>query len=168
MMATTSIPPVTTVQARLNSELALPSRIGHTALLLAALAMVTVIGALLLTEPDLPARTRIAFVAMLAIGVSWVVFATWVLRRRHVLYARHRVVAGWMSVTFSTAFTAGCVLLGVLGEAGRWWVPAALTGGVLVTVAGVLLIRAMRAVIALERRRGELAQVLATGQGRAE
>lgn len=164
MMSTTHIPPVATIQARLNSELALPSRIRHTALLLTALAMVTVIGALLLTEPDLPVRTRIAFAAMLAIGVSWVVFATWVLRRRHVLYARHRVVAGWMSVTFSAAFTAGCTILGLLGEAGRWWAPVALSGAVMIIVASVLLIRANRAVRVLVRRREELERMLATGQ----
>src|SRR5690606_21414194 len=81
------------VRRRLAAELALPSRLGHTLLVLAGLAVATTVGSLLATEPSLPARTRIAFAAIVAAGLAWAALAGWVLARRRVLFASHRVIA---------------------------------------------------------------------------
>ena len=58
-------------------ELSLPARLRYVALLLGAAAMTAIVSALLLTEPELPLRTSIAFAVMTVIGLSWMVFAAW-------------------------------------------------------------------------------------------
>ena len=60
-------------------ELSRSARAGYVCLLLAASAMTAVVGGLLLTEPSLPRHTSIALAVMVAIGLSWVCFAAWVL-----------------------------------------------------------------------------------------
>lgn len=93
---------------RLTARALSPSaRYGHVALLLAASMMSALLTALLATEPALPGRTQLSLSVMLGIGVSWVVYAVWVLRHRRPLMARHRVVAGRMAVIFTALFFAG-------------------------------------------------------------
>ncbi|CAN5676404.1 hypothetical protein BH23GEM11_BH23GEM11_07120 [soil metagenome] len=152
-------PDAAAIRAMIRRETALPSRLGHTALLVAGLLMAGVTAALLLTEVGLPMRTRIAFAAMLVIGLSWSAFAGWVLARRRVLFAQHRVISGFMAVLFTGVFTVGAVLVGQI--------PAAAVGVTLCGVAGMLLVRARAKRAALMQRRSELEQALRTPEGAA-
>ncbi|AHE57127.1 hypothetical protein [Sphingomonas sanxanigenens] len=134
-----------------DAQLSLPARIGHGLLLLAALGMTSAIASLWLTEPALPAHTRLAFGAMVPIGAAWVVYAGWVLARRHVLFARHRIVAGRMALLFALIFTGGALAIGLV--AGR---PAGLVAAVpgvgMIAAAILLLVSAHRRVAALTHR----------------
>ena len=122
-----------------DAELSLPSRLGYVALLLAALAMTTVAAALWLTEPVLPVRAQIAFIAMVVIGVSWIVFASWVLTHRRVLLARHSIIAGRLSVTFTAVFVVFAFVLGfTTGSSGPF---AAAAVGLLMLGGAVTLLR---------------------------
>lgn len=104
------------LRRRLAAEIALPSRVGYTALLLAGLAMAAATGSLLATEPGLPARTQAAFATIAAVGIAWAAFAAWALARRRVLFASHRVIAARMAVTFSGLFTAGALGVWLAGS----------------------------------------------------
>ena len=153
------------IRRRLAGELALPSRLGHTLLLLAGLGAAGVTGALLLTEPALPARTRLAFAVMVVVGLAWAALAAWVLARRRVLLATHRVVAARLAIAVTTLFTAGAAALGASGAPGGW---AAAGVGVAMLGAALLLHRqARRRVAALARRRDEIARELAARGGRS-
>lgn len=123
------------MRRRLAAELALPSRIGHTALLLVARAGATVAAALLITEVGLPAGTRLAFLAMVIIGLAWAAFALWVLARRRVLFARHRVIATRMALAFTTLFTAGALLIAFESGVGAAGLFAAIVGAAMMGVA---------------------------------
>ncbi len=160
-MTTRSLPHTTdTMRVRVGEELSVASRVGHTALLLASLGIATTSGALLATEEGLPMRTTIAFALVTTIGCAWAVYATWVLMRRRVLYARHRVIAGRMAVTFSALFAAGSAALWWSGAvAGAWW-GATAVGVLMLAVAIVMLRQAHRRVDALLRRREALEQLL--------
>ena len=160
-------PSAAEIRRRLAGELALPSRLGHTLLLLAGLGAAGVTGALLLTEPALPARTRLAFAVMAAVGLAWAALAAWVLARRRVLLATHRVAAARLAVAATALFTAGAVALapGSGGASGGW---AAAGVGVAMLGAALLLHRqARRRVAALARRRDEIARELAARGGRS-
>jgi hypothetical protein len=135
------------------------SRYGHVALLLAALLMSVLIAALLATESTLPPRTHVAFAVMLAIGISWVAYAAWVLTQRRPLMAMHRVIAGWMAVAFTTLFVLGAGAVAVVsGETAAF---AALGTGVAMLLAAVGVLRAARArFAALTQRRQELERAL--------
>ena len=143
-----------------DTELSVPSRLGHVALLLAALGMTILVVSLWLTEPALPLRTQLAFATMTAIGLSWSAFAIWVLTSRRILFARERIVAGRMAVTFAAVFTAAA-----LAAAAATGAAAALaaggTGMVMVTVAVVILRRAHRTSARLMARRDVLERELA-------
>jgi hypothetical protein len=95
------------MQARVRRELAMPSRLGHTALLTASAIVATVVTSLLLTEPALPARTRWAFLAIILIAIAWMAYATWVLMRRRVLFGTQRVAAARLACVFTIAGFAG-------------------------------------------------------------
>lgn len=143
-----------------RTELSLRARLGHVLLALVASAMTIVVVSLWLTEPALPARTRVAFGMLTAIGLSWAAYSVWVLNTRRVMLARQRVVAGRLAVTFSGAFTAGCVLLAVTTTQHSAW-PAAAMGLVLLAVALVLWRRAEAAHATLLARREALERELA-------
>ena len=143
-----------------DAQLSAASRFGYLTLLLTSLAMSVVTGALWLTEPALPARTSIALVLMTAIGASWVAFATWVLTRRRVLFARHSIVAGRMAVAFTSIFVVGTLAI-ALTDGGTAAFAAAGCGLVMVAGAVVMLRRAHRAFDRLESRRRELEADLA-------
>ncbi len=144
---------VVEMQRLINGELSLRSRLGHTALLLVALAMTVVIASLWLTEPSLPVRTQIAFGVMVGIGLSWVAYAAWVLTRRRVLLAGHRVIAARMAVTFTTVFVLGSVALGIWSPVGRPAFAAAGLGALMLMVAVAMLLSARRRFAELMQRR---------------
>ena len=95
-----------------ETELSFRSRIGHVALLLAALGMSAVVAALWITEPALPLRTRVAFAVMTLIGLAWSGFALRVLTHRRALLASHAIMAGRMAVTFAVVFLVGALAVG--------------------------------------------------------
>lgn len=146
---------MTSLDVLLDSQLSLRSRLGYVALLLAAAMMTTVVASLWITEPSLPARTQIAFAVMTAIGVSWVLFAIWILRHRRPLFAPHRIVAGRMAVTFTSLFVIGAIA--VRGPASYL---AAVVGALMLMVAIAILLRAHREFARLAARRAELAREL--------
>ena len=155
MTAIQDVDAIDRVRRIAGAELSLRSRIAHGVLLAAALAMTTVLAALLLTEPDLPLRTWAALAVLTMIGAIWTGYAAWVLARRRVLFARQRVVAGWLAVIFTSIFTIGAFAIGIAGD-----VPAGFAAGglglALVAGSGLLLARARRRLAALLDRRREL------------
>jgi hypothetical protein len=147
------------LRALTASELSLPSRAGHVALLLSSAAMTTVVIALLLTEPALPLRATIGLSVGAAIGLSWVAFAAWVLARRRVLLGRHRIVAARMAVTFTSVFVAGALLIGYT-TSNAAALGAAAFGVVMLAVAVGMLVKATRAFAELSKRRAVLEREL--------
>jgi hypothetical protein len=148
--------PAERISRVVDAELTRGGRVGHVALLLCASAMTIGLLTLWVTEPELPLRTHVAFGMMVAIGGAWTAYAAWVLTTRSVLLARHRIVAAWMGVIFSSAFA---VLFGVIGYTGNFGeMPYAAAGVELVLVAAAiaLLIRARRRFAALVARRDAL------------
>jgi hypothetical protein len=149
------------LRQRLAAELALPSRVGYTALLLAGLAAATTTGSLLATEPDLPARIQLAFAVVAGGGLAWAAFAARVLARRRVLFASHRVIAARMGVTFSGVFTAGALgvwLAGSRQEPGA--LAAAAIGATMLSAAVVVLLGARRRVADIAARKREIERLL--------
>jgi hypothetical protein len=134
--------------------------LGHVALLLAALGMTVVVVSLWATEPALPLRTEVAFGVMTAIGVSWSAFAIWVLTSRRVLFARERVVAGRMAVTFAGAFIIGALAVAATTGATAAFAAGG-TGVVMMIVAVILLQRAHHTSARLMARRDALERELA-------
>jgi len=151
---------VVEMQRIISGELSLRSRLRYTALLLLALLVTVAIASLWLTEASLPARTRVAFGVMVGIGLSWAAYAAWVLTRRRVLLAGHRVIAARMAVTFTTIFVIGSVALGIWSPAGRPAYAAAGLGAGLLIVAVAMLLSARRRFEELMQRRRALEQEL--------
>jgi hypothetical protein len=134
-----------------DTELSPASRIGHGALLAAALAMTVVVVSLGLTEPDLPHRAGVAFAVLAAIGAGWTGYATWVLTQRRVLFARQRVVAGWLAMTFTSIFTLGAFVFGFAADEPAGFVAGGL-GLTLMAAALFILSRARQRLAALTER----------------
>jgi hypothetical protein len=109
----------------------------------------------------LPMRTSIALSVMAVIGVSWMIFAAWVLTRKRVLLGSHRIVAGRLAVAFSTAFVIGAVAVGLTTSNASSYAAAAM-GAVMLLVAVTMLARAKRQFAQLSKRRDELQQLLAS------
>lgn len=131
------------------------ARYGHVALLLAATLMSVLLAVLLATEPALPARTQTALAVLLAIGISWTVYATWVLRQRRPLLGQHRIVAGRMAVAFTGVFFAGALALGASTDSATYHAAAGVGASLLVLAFGVLMQAHLR-VAELQRQRCEL------------
>ena len=133
------------------AELAPPSRIAHGALLIVASAMTVAILSLLAKEPALPTRTIAAFIGLTLIGIAWSVYAVWALARRHVLYGRQRVAAGWIAVAAATAFSLGGLAVGIWAAQ-----PAGLVAGIsglpIIVGAALMLAKAHRSVTLLSGR----------------
>lgn len=136
------------VLVRLDAPLSPRRRLGYVVLALAGLTASTLIGLLWATEPGLPARTRAAFAVLVLIGLCWTVFGVWAVTRRAPLYARDRVVAGWIGLGAWLTFSVGALLI-----AGA---PVLVVVVALGLVAGVNLMVARRARAVLLRRRAEL------------
>jgi hypothetical protein len=154
------MPSTTEMRSLIATELSLPSRLGYTMLLLASLAGAGVTGALLATETGLPPRTQVALAVMVGIGLSWTAYAVWVLTRRRVLLAGHRIVAGRMAVGFTAVFTVGAWALGQWGGMGRTGFAAAGLGAVMLASAIAVLVHARRRFAELSRRRAALEREL--------
>lgn len=152
--------PVDDLQRLAGAELSSKARFGHVVLLLVALGQSIAVGSLWLTEPALKAHTAIALGVMTLIGLSWSVFAAWVLTARRPLLARDSVVAGRMAVIFASVFVAGSLAMGVL-TGGTAPLAAGATGVVMLAVAVAMLIRARRKHAALVARRAELERQIA-------
>lgn len=150
------------VEALIAAEISAPSRIRYLLLLLTSLSTSSLVASLLLTEAALPLRTRIALAVVLMFGLCWAVFAGWVLTRRRVLLARHRLFAARMAVAFTSIYTIGAFVVGYWTPAGHYWLAAAGSGAIMLAAALALLIRAQRRVRSLDRRRLELEQQLGT------
>lgn len=150
-------PPPESLRTLLDSELSVPSRVGHVALLLGASLMTTVVVSLWATEPVLPVRTQAGFALMTVVGVAWATFAAWVLRHRRPLYARHHVIAGRMAVLFTSLFVIAALAVGVSTGARAAYV-AATAGLSLAAAAVVILVRAMQEQRRLVERRAILAR----------
>jgi hypothetical protein len=161
MNSKSSLHALDTELQQLTARLLSPrSRYGHVALLLAALMMCVLLGALLVTEAALPGRTQAALTVMLGIGGSWVAYAIWVLRQRRPLFGSHRIVAGRMATIFTALFLAGAVaMVAITGSAA--FQAAAVLGAGLFIVAVSVLIQAHRHVARLQAQREELERRLA-------
>ena len=146
-------------------ELSLGSRLRYLGLLLGASTMTAIVTALLLTEPGLPTRTTVALGALAVIGVSWTIFAAWVLNRKRVLLGNHRLVAGRLAVTFSSVFVIGALIVGFVTSSTPPFAAAAM-GGVMLAIAIAMLIRARRNFAYLSKRRDELEQLRGENWGR--
>lgn len=133
---------------RVKAEVAMPSRLGHTALMVAGLGMASLSTSLLLTEPALPGRTQAAFVIITAAGLAWAAFAGWVLARRRVLFGRQEIVAARLAVGMTAVFFAGAIALRERAGAG-----AVITAAVMCAAAIYLLWRAHQRVARLSERR---------------
>lgn len=142
-----------------RTELSMRARIAHVLLALAASAMTIAVMSLWLTESALPLRTTLAFAVLTCMGLGWLAFSIWVLTSKHVMLARHRVVAGRLAVLFSGAFVAGCVVLAFASTLRAAWSASAM-GAVLLAVAIVLWRRAETAHARLLARRNTLAREL--------
>ena len=142
------------VLARLGAPLSLRRRVLYVLVGLAGLAGSGLIGLLWATEPGLPARTGVAFAALMAIGLGWAAFGGWAVTRRAPLFARDRVVAGWLGAGAWLVFAVGAVAITAL----RHTAHPALLGTVLGlgALAALNLWAAHRARAALLRRKREL------------
>jgi hypothetical protein len=129
-------PSVAGIQQLAATELSMAPRIAHVLLLVASLTIAGAIGSLWATEPSLPARTHIAFAAIVGIALSWAAFAVWVLARRRVLFGADRVMAAKLGLIFSAAGAAGLAALGYWGPLGRSAYLGALLQVALCVVAG--------------------------------
>jgi hypothetical protein len=142
------------VLARLDAPLSLRKRVGYLTIGLAGLTGSALISLLLVTEPGLPPQTKVAFAALVAIGLCWAAFGGWAVTRRTPLFARDRVIAGWLGVGAWLVFTVGALII-TLGHKPE---PSLL--GIVLTLgafAAVNLRAARRARAALVRRRTDLA-----------
>jgi hypothetical protein len=141
------------IQKRMRDELSIGARLGHTAVAVSALAVTGVVTSLLLTEPNLPLRTQVGFVAIALGGLAWTGMALWVLLRRRVLFAQHRVVASRLALGMSVVFLIGAVMFRAHAGTAAIVVNAAMT-----LAAAVWAVRARRRLVALQRRRDLLEQ----------
>ncbi len=148
------------VQLLAGAELSLKARMGYVALLLASAAMTAVVASLWLTEPSLPMRTQVAFGVMSLIGLSWCALASWALRARRPLFARDRVIAGGMAVSFTALFVvAALAAVAMVGSPATYGMLG--TGVAMFALATALLFKARRRFAALAGRRLELERALA-------
>ncbi|HNV85299.1 MAG TPA: hypothetical protein PLF92_07615 [Arenimonas sp.] len=143
-----------------SHALSAPARFWHVGLLLAALAMSIILIALLVTEPAIPMRTRIAFAVMLAMSLSWMAYSIWVLKNRLTLLANHRIVAGKMAVAFTAIFTVSALATGFFAGKATGFLAAGMGAALLVIALG-LLARAKRRFAILHNRRQQLERELA-------
>jgi hypothetical protein len=150
------------VQEMVRRELSAPTRIAYLLMFLITTTAALLIGTLWLTEPEpLPIRTHLALGALVAINVAWSTLFGWVLTRRKVLFAMHRVIAGWMALLFCGLF----LVVGLTIAAMNMNLPALLAIGLIgcaqVAAAIVVLAKARHRRRQLMTRREELIDMLA-------
>lgn len=140
--------------ARLDAPLSLRRRLGYLAVLLAGLTGAGLAGSLWATEPGLPPHTAAAFALLVLAGLGWAGFAGWALSRRAPLYARDRVVAGWVALAAWAAGAGGVTVIAAVQQ--RLPIGLPLLTGALGVVVVTHLVVARRRRAALLRRRREL------------
>ncbi|WNV84692.1 hypothetical protein [Umezawaea sp. Da 62-37] len=141
---------------QITRGLSLPRRIGYVLVGLAGLTAASVIGQLWATEPTaLPARTQLAFAAMITIGLTWAGFGAYTVIRRP-LFAVDRIIAAALALTFSTLMTAGTVVLALTRDSTAGVLTASAIGLVLIVAACTMLLRARTYRAALLARRRDL------------
>jgi hypothetical protein len=92
-------------QEMVRRELSTPKRLGYLLLLMMTLVAACLISTLWITEPaPLPLRTHVAFGLLTFINLAWSVLFGWIVTRRKVLFAQHRVIAGWIALAFCALF----------------------------------------------------------------
>ncbi|WP_410788841.1 hypothetical protein [Kribbella sp. C-35] len=111
--------------AGLHDTLSLRRRVRSVVQLCGAGAVVALVGVLWLTEDGLPVRTQVGFAGLVLVGLLVMGRAVYVLRRRGHLFAKDRVIAGWIASGFAVLLAIGLVLAGH-GRLGLPFVPAAL------------------------------------------
>jgi hypothetical protein len=138
------------------TQLAARPRLAYTALLLAGVIASGAVLSLLVSEPSLPLRTRLAFGVLAAMGLAWAGFAAWVLTRRRVLFAWQRVIAARMAVACSSAFAAGVLAAAVWTPMQARALRALWVALPMLALSIFQLVRAHRRHRALVRRREDL------------
>ena len=146
-------PDVREMQLKVRAEVGMPSRLAHTALLVAAAGMTATTASLWATEVALPQRTQWAFALIVVIGAAWMIFAGWVLLQRRVLYGRQRIVAAKLALFASSVFVVGSILLRE-----RVGMGATLAGAVMWLIAAITLASARRHVRRLQVKKQALQQ----------
>ncbi|GCD95567.1 transmembrane transport protein [Embleya hyalina] len=138
-------------------ETSLRSRLRDLAVGLAGGCGAAFIALLWATEPDAPpTRTRIAFAALIVVGLAWAAFGTWALTTRRPLYGHDRVVGGWIALAATTTTTVGGAALAAARGGPGAALATGLAGTALIASAAGLLYRARAHRRALLRRRHEL------------
>ncbi|MFI6922971.1 hypothetical protein ACIBIZ_23710 [Nonomuraea spiralis] len=119
---------------RLEATLSPWRRVRALTALLAGAAGAVFVSALWWTEPGpLPGRTQLAFAAFTAFCLAWACYGAWLSTRGTPLFARDRVIAGWIALAAALLTTAlvAAVAAGAL-----------VFGLAFVVVAAVLTVRA--------------------------
>jgi hypothetical protein len=142
------------------TSLAMWPRLAYTMLLLGGVGVSGVVLALLISEPALPVATRLAFGLIAGLGLGWAVFAAWVLTRRRVLLAWHRVVAARMAVGCCAVFAATPLAVAALTSMHSRALRALWVAVPMLALSWVQLVRAHRRHDSLVRRRQELADLV--------
>jgi hypothetical protein len=164
MPGTTLDPRIEDVQRHLAGTLSHAGRRGHVAMLASAVLFAGAVGSLLLTEPDLPTRTRLAFAAIVIAAASWGTFSVWTLRQRHLPLPTHDLIAARLALGVSGVFLVGALILAASGTAvSRAAGGASVVGAILAGLAWIVWRRAHRRVRDLRARRRALEQQLADG-----
>jgi hypothetical protein len=143
------------VQALVRGELSGRSKILHAALLVAALAMASVVVSVWVTEATLPMRTHAAFAAVVIIALGWSVHAIRVLTHKAILLVPHQVQAARLSMAACVVFLGGCLAAWLL-VGGQAPMLATLSAGVMSAVSVYNFRLATERHHTLMRRRNEL------------
>lgn len=139
---------------QLSGRLSLRRRLATIVALLGGLAMAAVVGLLWATEPGLPPRTRVAFGAIVVVGLAWAAYGVWALTRRTPLFALDRVIAAWLALGATGLLAVPVLIISILRH--RMEPVAFVTVAVLLVLATVNLARARARRAALLRRKREL------------
>ncbi|TDD27672.1 hypothetical protein E1218_09815 [Kribbella turkmenica] len=98
--------------AGLQDALSSRRRVGSSVELCGAAAVVVLTVMLWLTEDDLPTTTQLGFGAIVAVGLLTIARALRALRRRGSLFARDRVIAGWIATAVAVLLASALALAG--------------------------------------------------------
>jgi hypothetical protein len=150
------------VQEMVRRELSTPSRIIYLLFFLVTLTAAALVGTLWLSEPGpLPMRTHVAFGLLAIVNLAWSSLFGWVLARRKVLFAMHRVIAGWMALLFCGVFLLFGLSIALMKVNLTAIVAVGLVGAAQVIAAVVVLRRARHHRGLLLARRDELTGAIA-------
>jgi hypothetical protein len=139
-------------QEMVRRELSTPKRLGYLLLLMLTLTAACLISTLWITEPaPLPLRTKVAFGLLTFINLAWSGLCGWIVTRRKILFAQHRVMAGWMALVFCALFS----IIGLVVAAIRMNTTA------LAVVGAVGTCQLLLAILVLKRARYRRRQLLA-------